>query len=100
MEQALCPVQTITCYKGVIFKIWNIPRLSLKQKSLLKLFALVHANSKNNTIKEGNKQHKFKSTNMTMTTTDNHIEQGTHHTTQVGTDYVRGNSCVLIGLDV
>ena len=66
-------------------------------------FMLLHANnSKNNITKEGNKQHKFKSTNMTMTTTDNHIEQGTHHTTKVGTDSVRvrGDSCVLNGLDV
>ena len=61
---------------------------------------LLHANSKNNITKEGNKQHKFKSTNMTMTTTDNHIEQGTHHTTKDGTDSVRGDSYVLNSLDV
>ena len=66
--------------KGVIFKI-----LEHSNKS----FMLLHANSKNNITKEGNKQHKFKSTNMTMTTTDNHIEQGTHHTTKVGTDSIR-----------
>ena len=63
-------------------------------------FMLLHANnSKNNITKEGNKQHKFKSTNMTMTTTtDNHIEQGTHHTTKVGTDSVRGDYCVLTAI--